>query len=245
MKTSTIILNIGNTRSQWAVLLAEGRLGEMKTCATFDLAHTMESTTELPSADPYKLVIACVEPKVQRALLERLPADSCRFITHETARQYLKFDRVDPQTIGADRIANAVAAALDGTPVVVVDCGTAITLEGVDTEHQFLSIAILPGRRLARQALNSFTGQLPEVPMASELPPMPAKTTEHAIRNGCDLGTLGTVAHLIETSCKTLGAPDVRIVLTGGDADFFSRHLDLAHTVDKTLTLRGIAALNV
>jgi pantothenate kinase type III len=245
MKTTTLIFNIGNTHCQWAMLLDENTIGNAQTSATKDLVKALENSQELPFPDPEKLIAACVEPTLQRALITRFSVENCRFITYKSAKNHLRFDRINAETLGADRIANAVAAALDGTPVVVVDCGTAITLEGVDTNRQFLSFAILPGRRLARRALHDFTGQLPELEMHSELPPMPAATTEHAIRNGCDRGTLGAVTHLIETSCKTLGAPGVRIVLTGGDADFFSRHLDLAHTVDKTLTLRGIAALNV
>ena len=90
-----------------------------------------------------------------------------------------------PETIGADRIANAVSLASTGKlPAVCIDCGTAITFEYVDQNRCLCGGAILPGRKLLRKALHDYTAKLPLVPFPDQVPEFPGRNTVEAIQIG-------------------------------------------------------------
>lgn len=151
---------------------------------------------------------------------------------------------VDISTVGADRLANIAAAAhCLPLPLIILDCGTAITTEVVDTGPRFLGGAILPGRLLARRALATFTGQLPEVDLFAEIPAAVAGTTEEAIRAGIDEGLVGSIVRLLDKSVKQAGLRDCRFYATGGDAAFFLKHLRMLSAAPPNLTMHGLSVM--
>jgi len=166
----------------------------------------------------------------------RLP--QVRFVHAAECGGLLDFSAVDSSTLGADRIANAVAAAeLSAPPVLVVDCGTAVTLEFVNEARMFMGGAIAPGRVLMRKALNLNTAQLPKIPLSQRLPRVPGVCTAEAIRFGIDGGAIGMVRELIEATRRCYG--DFEVVITGGDAPFFASALGLPQAPED-FTLRGL-----
>lgn len=115
----------------------------------------------------------------------------------------------DPGRVGIDRLAAAAAADVlrpAGRPAVIVDCGTATTVDLLDADGRFLGGAILPGPTLMARSLCLGTSRLPEMEWESwdPAPPMPGGTTQEAIRAGIGLGIRGAVSRLVEAARDAL-----------------------------------------
>ncbi|MFW5653584.1 MAG: type III pantothenate kinase [Planctomycetota bacterium] len=151
--------------------------------------------------------------------------------------------RLDPESIvGQDRLLNA-AAAWDGIKqaCVVIDAGTAITVDFVDGEGTFHGGAILPGARLQLQSMFENTELLPEVTFEppDEGTAFGANTVQ-AMRHGVFYGIRGAVRHLIERYAEFYEAYP-HVVATGGDAHMLFDGDELIEHVVDDLTLQGIA----
>lgn len=124
-----------------------------------------------------------------------------------------------PGGVGADRLLDAYAAArLHGTPVIVVDMGTATTVDAVDASGAFVGGAILPGIELGARALASGTAQLPHVDVA-QLPSAIGNDTPSAIASGVVLGQIGAIRELVDRIALELvpaGSARPTVVVTGG-----------------------------
>jgi type III pantothenate kinase len=235
-----VLINVGNTHAEFAAW-ADGRFGARERHPTAALLAPGWTSSLLAAHAGWPRVVASVVPAV-RAPLDRA-GGPLTWVTAATATM-LDFSAVDPATLGADRIANAVAADARGAlPAIVVDCGTALTLEVVDERHRFLGGAILPGRRLARQALARGTAQLPEAPLADSLPEPLGRHTLGAITAGVDLGLLGAIDRLLRDTSLALGGRGLPAIAVGGDRDFFVRHLDHLTPGPDDFTFSGLAAL--
>jgi len=125
-----------------------------------------------------------------------------------------------PERVGIDRLAAAAAAIHakpEGKSAIVVDCGTAATVDLVAADGTFLGGAILPGPNLMAQSLASGTSQLPALAEAvwALPPPMPGRTTDEAIAAGVGHGFRGAIARLVAAAARELGDEPV-IILAGG-----------------------------
>jgi type III pantothenate kinase len=153
--------------------------------------------------------------------------------------------RVDhPQRVGVDRLLAALAAhRACGGACIVVDVGTAITVDAVAPGGCFLGGAILPGPTLAARSLRQHTAALPEVDFAaadSTVDPI-GGNTEAAIRSGILLGTAGAIERLVAEQRTTLGA-EARIIGTGGGLDAVAERLRCLDEVRPDLVLEGLVA---
>ncbi|MPZ69666.1 MAG: type III pantothenate kinase [Actinobacteria bacterium] len=146
----------------------------------------------------------------------------------------------NPREVGADRIANAVAAheMFPDSSAVIVDFGTAITVDAVSAEGQYLGGAIAPGVDTAASALFSSTAQIRRVQL---LAPSTAigKTTVGAVQSGIMFGTAALVDGLIERVSEELDG-DVEVIGTGGLAPVIIEHCRLIKRFDPMLTLNGL-----
>jgi type III pantothenate kinase len=125
-----------------------------------------------------------------------------------------------PDRVGMDRLAAAAAAGLvkpPGQPAIVVDCGTAATVDLVAADGSFLGGAIMPGPALMARGLAEGTSRLPAVAALERAlpPPLPGRSTEEAIAAGIGFGIRGAVARLVAEAAAALG-PDAVTILTGG-----------------------------
>lgn len=149
-----------------------------------------------------------------------------------------------PAEIGADRLANVAAClALHRAPAVVVDCGTAVTFDVIDSAGAYLGGAIAPGLRLAADYLHEKTALLPSVALAEPERAVGQSTTE-AMLIGIVTGGRGMVKAIIDAVCRE-EFPQTKplLVATGGDAQFLAAGLPQFDVVDPLLTLRGVAML--
>ncbi len=144
-----------------------------------------------------------------------------------------------PNEVGVDRLANAVGGVLlYGAPLIVVDAGTAVTLDVVSTEREYLGGAILPGIELSAEALAKRTARLPRV-APHEPHSAIGRTTVESIRSGLLHGLVGGVDHLIELIWKELGYK-TKTVATGGLGRAITTHSSIVTEYCEDLTLVGL-----
>jgi type III pantothenate kinase len=148
----------------------------------------------------------------------------------------------NPQEVGADRIVNAVAAkALYGTPLIVIDFGTATTFDVISKEGDYLGGAIAPGVTVAGEALVQRTAKLPRVELV--VPPRAiGRNTISSMQSGIMYGYIGLVEGMVVRIKKELGDGS-RVIATGGLADHIARYTSAIETVDHNLTLKGLKLL--
>lgn len=185
-------------------------------------------------------VVASVNPPRERAVLD--------WLSREFALAPLRFpaDLPSPvscraEQVGADRLANAAAAHEEfGGGCVIVDAGTAITVDAVSRDGAFLGGAILPGVRLCAAALARGTALLPELdPDRSDA--AIGLTTEDAVASGLLRGLAGAVDRLVAEVGAELGET-YQVIATGGDADRLAPHCDAGIELRPHLTLSGLVA---
>lgn len=172
-----------------------------------------------------------------REMIERYFAGELLVISAENAGIPVAY--TPPTSVGADRLANAVAAiAQFGAPVIVADFGTAITVDVVDAEGVYAGGAIAPGVEIGLQALYSRTAQLPMVDIVEPTQAI-GGTTAESIRSGLVYGTAGLADALIRRFREELGA-EATVIATGGIARLLAPACTEVEHVAPDLTLTGI-----
>lgn len=143
------------------------------------------------------------------------------------------------ETLGYDRIAGVVGAAhkFPDTNILVIDSGTAITYDLINSAGHFLGGSISPGANTRVRALNKFTAKLPLVDLVDSWS-FPGKTTEEAIVSGVLSGIVYEIDGYIDDLKGNY--PDLKAVLTGGDIKLFDKKLKNIIFVDSNLNLYGL-----
>lgn len=154
----------------------------------------------------------------------------------------------NPETIGADRLANAAAtAAFFPLPAVVVDFGTAVTFDVISADGFYVGGVIAPGVSAVTETLHHQTALLPLIEL-SKPRRVVGKSTIEAMMSGAVYGYVGMIREILEQIGREafFGAKPC-VIATGGDAVKLSKLLPLFDAVKPSLTLDGlrlIAALN-
>ena len=146
---------------------------------------------------------------------------------------------LSPHEIGADLVANAVAAHLKlKQTCIVVDFGTALTFTTISGEGKILGVSIVPGLRTALKSLSQNTAKLFDVPL--EMPKSALGTnTVTAIQSGIVIGYEGLVKNMVGAIRKELGV-DCPAIATGGLSFVITSLKSFFHSVDPMLTLNGL-----
>jgi type III pantothenate kinase len=144
-----------------------------------------------------------------------------------------------PVTLGKDRIAAAVGGfdLHPNTNLLIIDAGTAITFDILNEKHQFLGGNISPGIEMRFKALHQFTGKLPLVKQ-EKFEKLFGSSTEEAIRAGVQNGVVFEVEKAIDTFKEFY--KNLKVIITGGDADFFDKKLKNSFFVNFNLTALGL-----
>lgn len=189
------------------------------------------------------VVISSVVPARAKLLLKGFKA---RRVLSVSAKLDLGvgIDYPNPETIGADRLANAASAvALYGVPTVVVDFGTAVTfdiLASVRAGGAYVGGVIAPGLEVMTDYLYQRTALLPKIDL---LEPVSAigKSTHAAMMAGAVFGYRGLVAEILQQIRKELGmGKRLKVVATGGYAQLIADKLPAIDHVHPNLTLEGL-----
>ena len=182
----------------------------------------------VPRATP--LARKLVRAGWQREALELNPQTICG----------VGIDYPKPNSIGPDRLANAVAArARFGAPVVVVDFGTAVTFDVVDAKGNYVGGIIAPGLAAMTNYLHEKTALLPKIEIR-DIKTAIGKSTEQAMLVGAVHGYRGLVRELIGQLKRELRAKKLPVVATGGYANLIAAKLPEISAVAPDLTLEGL-----
>ena len=186
-------------------------------------------------------VVPPLTPTIQRLCREQFYLDPLMVNANLKTGMPIRYE--NPRALGADRVTSAVAAKEKyGTPVIVVDFGTAMTFNAVNRSGEFVGGAIAPGVNLAADALYQATAQLPRINLA--VPPQAIATnTVHAIQSGILFGYAGLVEGMVERLRKELGEPKARVVATGGRASLIAPQTRMIDVVDSELILHGLHSI--
>lgn len=150
----------------------------------------------------------------------------------------ITLDYPAPETIGADRLADAVAAVNRyGAPVIVCDFGTAFTAAAITSDRVWRGGVIAPGFPLMRDYLFERTAKLPRMELGGKCPRI-GRSTEEAMRFGAIVGYRGMVREIVGTLSRNFGT-DFRLVATGGFAKWALKDSGMDFAIDQTLTLHG------
>ena len=149
-------------------------------------------------------------------------------------------DYPKPQTIGPDRLANAMAARRRfGAPVVVVDFGTAVTFDIVDRRGNYIGGIIAPGLEVMTDYLHEKTALLPRIKIR-DVQALVGKNTEQAMLIGAVHGYRGLIRELVAQIKRALHCRDLPVVATGGYARLIAAKLPEITAVAPLLTLEGL-----
>jgi len=170
------------------------------------------------------------------------------FVLQAGVKTGLKIRYRNPAEVGADRVANAIAATQrhPGRDAIVVDCGTATTFDAVTAAGDYLGGAIMPGVGLSAEMLSARTAKLPAVEIARPEAAL-GRTSVESIQSGLYHGHAGAIRHLLATlAAESFGGAKPVVVGTGGFARMFEAERLFDEVVPELvlLGLRHAARLN-
>ncbi len=148
-------------------------------------------------------------------------------------------DYSTPESLGTDRIANAVGAVQlnPDRNSLIVDCGSCTTYSLI-VEKRFLGGAIAPGLRMRLRAMHEFTGKLPSIQQLHSNIELMGKTTSESLESGAYHGLTAEIDGMIEKYCSQFGVLDV--IITGGDGGYLAAGLKNPIFAEPNLTLIGL-----
>lgn len=245
-------VTIGSFRNGSLVAVRRASTPRAGTADEFELlVEGLLGLDDAAFADVSGVVVASVVPAVSAAL-EAITTRRERPLLLAGAGTVPLAVRVDrPGEVGADRLVNALAASrLHGTPAIVVDLGTATTLDCVAHDGAFVGGAIAPGVELGLVSLATGTARLPKVDLRAPDRAI-GRDTAAAIQSGTVLGHVAMVQGLLGRARRELAdagdlaTSEVHVVLTGGLSQApFASAIDGVEAIDPHLTLKGLAILH-
>ena len=183
-------------------------------------------------------VVPACTPRVAQLALKRWQINPF-ILDHKTLRGVgIRYPR--PETIGPDRLANAVAVSLRyGYPSVVVDFGTAVTFDVVDGKGRYVGGIIAPGLAAMTEYLHEKTALLPRIQIR-DVKTIIGKNTEEAMLIGAVHGYRGLIRELVVRLKRELKVRRLPVVATGGYARLMASGLPEITAVEPLLTLEGL-----
>jgi type III pantothenate kinase len=145
----------------------------------------------------------------------------------------------DPKTVGADRVADAVAVMhIYGGPACIIDFGTATTFNALTKEGDYLGGAITAGINLAAEALFAHGAKLQRIDLQKP-PSVIGRNTTHAMQSGLLFGSVSMVEGMVSRFRQELG-PEMRVIATGGLAGLIAQETPVIQVHAPWLTLDGL-----
>lgn len=236
--STTLCFDFGNTRRKCALF----------TDGNFIKEHVLENDSEetiralLDLYHPDRSILSSVID--HNPLLEELLRGATHFhkLNHES-KLPVTTPVGKPETIGADRLALVVAAVtlFPGKNNLVIGLGSAITYNYVNKYKEFIGGGISPGMEMRFKSLNAFTAKLPLVKADWNFP-LAGYDTRTNILSGVILGMSKEIDGIIDAYEEKYD--NFNVLLSGGDSDYFSRHLKKKIFADPYLIYKGLYAIS-
>ena len=236
-----IVVDVGNTRVKWG-LCSSDHVWSIASLPPDDVAAWQRQWTEWNVQRGQEWIVSGVDPARRDGLIAWLK-DRCD-VVHllASAKQLpLNVELEHPEKVGIDRLLNAVAANLrrqENVSAILVDAGSAVTVDYLDGLGMFRGGTIFPGFSLMAKSLHDYTALLPIVEMDDTLLP-PGTSTIAAIQIGVFHAVLGGIERLIVEYQRRYPTP-FEIFLTGGDARALAARVHHPVHLWPEMTLEGI-----
>ncbi len=269
LSSNVLAIDIGNTRAKFGIFhFAQNKTVEARSIEASNIvARVLDDTTNLANelstwwrtqelTSPLQAVIAGSDPETRDQLIAGWPFETCKPLVVSGYQQIpISVDVDIPSRVGIDRLLNVFAAAQllsENRSVIVVDSGTATTVDLMTSDNTFRGGSILPGLRLSAHAMHDYTARLPMINVDSEpaeLPEVPGRNTEDAMRAGLLIGQLGAVRELIKrlsisAANRFQEKSSPLVVVTGGGGRQLVSHLSESTYID-SLALHGLSLLAI
>jgi len=236
MGSNNIAIDVGNSSTKIGVF-NRGLLIQTFTIKNPDLKKNRELLYTYPAE---KYILSSVNTEVERLLdVSKIEGKLLRLDTK--TKLPIKIAYQSPDSLGKDRVAVAVAAfrLFSHQNVLVIDAGSCMTYDVVTIEGVYLGGGISPGIQMRLKALNRFTDGLPLLVWEeSERPKNIGTTTISSMLSGVINGLILEINGFIDEYRTQFS--DLKIVLTGGDANFFEKELKNSIFADPNLVLKGL-----
>jgi type III pantothenate kinase len=236
-----IVVDVGNTRVKWGLCSSE-QVWSVASLSPDDADAWLAQCREWKLEPTQHWIVAGVHPARRDALIAWLKERGGSVDVLNTLEQLpIKVDVEVPAKVGIDRLLNAVAAnrrRQEHVAAILVDVGSAVTVDYVDGTGAFRGGAIFPGFALMAKALHQYTALLP-IAHLDEAVKLPGTSTTHAIQAGVLHAVIGGVERLIAEYQHRIPAA-FEIFLTGGDCKMLASKLHRPVHLWPEMTLEGI-----
>lgn len=244
-----VMVDVGNRHVKFAKISLADPAHFPSDLAVLRLPSEPAACQRLEPWLPSEPVVWCVasvcrplEAALANWIADRRPADRYLRLTNDRVPIEIRVDQ--PERVGTDRLVAALAADALRTAeraAIVIDAGSAITVDLVAADGAFEGGAILPGFAMMATALAQQTDQLPLIEPDDWLqtPPVVGKSTVQAIRSGLFWSHVGAVRELVNRITDELDAPP-ELFVAGGDAETIAQFLEPAAQVVPHLVFHGI-----
>jgi type III pantothenate kinase len=250
-----LAVNANNTNVKFAVYDGDRAFGDWRirteSARTADeyvvwLSQLM-SLAGLKLADISDTIIATVVPQALfnlRMLCERHLKTKPLIVGDPSVRLGIEVLLDMPaQQVGADRLANAVGGhVMFGTPLIIVDFGTATTFDVIDAKGNYLGGAIAPGINLSLESLHTATAQLPRIAVAAPKRVI-GKDTLTAMQSGVYWGYIGLIEGIVARIRAEFDG-ELMVVATGGLAPLFAKATPVIERHEPEITMRGLVEIH-
>lgn len=185
------------------------------------------------------LAIGCSVVPLLEGKLKKLIKPEPLFVNYKNIPE-IKIAVKNPAEVGADRLVNALAVCKKyKKAAIIVDLGTAVTIDVVTQDGRYLGGIIFPGVKLSAEILAQKTAKLPLVSLARPKELIGCSTIE-AIRSGLFFGMAALINGLVRQIKKTFPQRKFLVVATGGDVEFFKKVLTEVEIFNQFLILEGL-----
>src|SRR5690554_5737387 len=231
----------GKWQNDWRI-----QTDPLKTADEYEvILRSLFNASNINRSEVHHIILSSVVPSLVRSfgeMLQKLFEDAETIVVNPDIYRYLPLKILNPYEIGADLVANAIAAYQKfGKYTTVVDFGTALTFTTIGENAEIKGVAIAPGPQTAVSALAGKTAQLPYVHL--EAPPsVLGVNTIQAIQSGIVYGFSGLVDAILERTEKELGEK-ISVVATGGLGNIIAPFSKYIQQVDVRLTLDGLVQI--
>lgn len=237
-----LLLDIGNTHTRAALTsnnkLTKTKLFETKEWFNAKSAKTINQLLSKKQIDATLCASVVPSATIKLKKLSNLKGIKTHLLTHKNCGLKIKYPK--PNTIGPDRLANAIGA-LDEfiPPMIVVDFGTALTFDVVDKKGIYVGGVICPGLSVMTEYLHEKTALLPKVKI-KDTTQFIGKSTIQAMQIGAVHGYRGLISNIVTGLKKTLHTRKINVIATGGCAEIISANLPEISATRPLLTLEGL-----
>ncbi len=241
---SVLLLDIGNT-SVTAGFFDGKRIGNisgLKTagCKIADIENFLDEVVGQRFVEGVALCSVVPTASGRYTKIAKRKYGKNALLIHHKLDLGIGLDYPAPETIGADRLANAVGAVDKyGAPVIVADFGTALTFDIISGNKSYIGGIIMPGLSLMADYFSERTSLLPHIDLKGGRGVV-GKSTSSAMKIGAKLGYKGMVREVVTALKKERGLEKAVLCATGGYAKWVLSHSDIPFLFDRTLTLYGI-----